>query len=199
MGKLVSFMHTSLDGFVATLNGEIDWIIVDEEIFEYSGNRITYADTGLYGRITFELMESYWPTAADNPAATKHDIDHSAWYKKAPKVVLSRTMHGENLANTTIISDNVPAQISKLKQETEKEIVMFGSPGATQSLMAKNLVDEIWIFINPILLGEGIPFFKNIKKKIKLSLLENHAFTNGVVCMHYNIKTDEDISKPQVF
>jgi dihydrofolate reductase len=187
MGKLVSFMHTSLDGFVATLKGEIDWITVDKEIFEYSGTRITHADTGLYGRVTFELMESYWPTAADNPAATKHDIDHSAWYKKVPKVVLSKTMQGENLVNTTIISDNLSASINKMKQGTEKEIVMFGSPGATQSLMSENLVDEIWMFINPILLGEGIPFFKNSKEKTKLKLLESHAFTNGVVCVHYEI------------
>ena len=187
MGKLVSFMHISLDGFVTTINGEINWIIVDEEIFEYSESRTKQADTGLYGRNTYEIMQAYWPTAADKPNASKHDVNHSAWYKKAPKVVVSKTMKGENLVNTTIISNDLSANINKLKQSIEKEIVMFGSPGTTQSLMAENLVDEMWLFINPILLGEGKPFFKTGKEKTKLKLLESHAFTNGVVCVHYEI------------
>jgi dihydrofolate reductase len=75
--KLVLFMHTSLDGFVAGPNGEMDWISVDDEMFEYAGQRTREADTALYGRITWQMMESYWPTAADQPAASKHDIEHS--------------------------------------------------------------------------------------------------------------------------
>ena len=129
MGKLVSFMHISLDGFVATLNGEINWIIVDDEIFEYSEKRTLHADTGLYGRVTFGMMQAYWPTAAEQPDARKHDVNHAAWYKKVPKVVISKTIKNENLPNTTIISDNLSANINTLKQSTEKDIIMFGSPG----------------------------------------------------------------------
>ena len=187
MGKLVSFMHISLDGFVATPKGEISWIIVDSEIFEYSEARTKQADTGLYGRNTYAIMQSYWPTAADNPNASKHDINHSAWYKKAAKVILSTKMKGENINNTTIISNDIFSNINKLKQSTEKEIIMFGSPGATKSLMKENLVDEIWLFINPVLLGEGISYFKNEKEKTKLKLIESHAFSNGVVCVHYEV------------
>src|ERR671933_369653 len=89
MRKLVLFMHTSLDNFVAGPNGEMDWITVDEEIFEYAGKRTSEADTALYGRVTYQMMESYWPTAADQPGASKHDIQHSAWYKSVEKVVVS--------------------------------------------------------------------------------------------------------------
>src|SRR5258708_5342604 len=120
MGKLVLFMHVTLDGFVAGPNGEMDWINVGEEIFDYAGDRTDNADTALYGRVTYQMMESYWPTAADQPTATRHDIEHSRWYNRVQKVVISRSMRGATLKNTKIISDNLPAEIIALKQGTEK-------------------------------------------------------------------------------
>src|SRR4029078_12028621 len=116
MRKLISFMHISLDGFVAGPNGEMGWIKVDEEIFDHMGKRISKGDTSLYGRVTYQMMESYWPTAGKEPTATRHEIEHSQWYAKVRKVVLSKTMKGENLPNTTIISDNLPAKINEIKQ-----------------------------------------------------------------------------------
>src|SRR6476661_7137311 len=106
MRKIISFMHISLDGFVAGPNGEMNWIKVDEELFDHIGNRISQTDAALYGRKTYDMMEGYWPTAADKPGASKHDIEHSAWYKNAHKIVLSRTLKEDDLVNTTIISDN---------------------------------------------------------------------------------------------
>ena len=76
MRKIISFMHVSLDGFVAGPNGEMNWIKVDEEIFDYVGKRIGESDTALYGRVTYDMMEGYWPTAGDGPDASKHDIEH---------------------------------------------------------------------------------------------------------------------------
>ncbi len=187
MANLVLFMHTSLDGFVAGPSGEMDWIIVDEEIFDYVGDRVDEADTALYGRVTFEMMEAYWPTAADLPNATKHDIQHSRWYMKANKFVLSKTLKGEHFKNTTVISNNIATNINEMKKKTEKDILIFGSPSAAHSLMEENLIDECWLFVNPILLGQGIPLFKNIKDRTKLRLLANHTFSNGVVCNHYEI------------
>src|SRR6185295_15314248 len=107
MRKIISFMHISLDGFVAGLNGEMDWIKVDEEIFDYIGKRISETDTALYGRVTYQMMENYWPNAGNEPDASKHDIEHSTWYNKAHKVVISKTMKGASLRNTKIISDNL--------------------------------------------------------------------------------------------
>jgi len=185
MRKLILFMHTSLDGFVAGPNGEMDWIIVDEEMFDYAGKRTNEADTALYGRVTYEMMESYWPTAAEQPGATKHDIEHSTWYNKVDKVILSRTMKGANLPNTKIISDNVPNEIIQLKQAPGSDIIIFGSPSASHSLMTENLIDDYWLFINPILLGQGIPLFKGIRNKTKLKLVKTVPFDSGVVCLHY--------------
>jgi dihydrofolate reductase len=185
MKKLVLFMHVSLDGFVAGPNGEMDWINVEEELFDYAEKRTTEADTALYGRVTYQMMEHYWPTAADQPGATRHDIQHSKWYNKVAKVVLSRTMQGQDLPNTTILSDNISTEITNLKQGPGKEIVIFGSPGASHSLMADDLIDGFWLFVNPILLGKGIPLFKDIKDRTNLKLITSKALTSGVVCLNY--------------
>jgi Dihydrofolate reductase len=185
MRKLVLFMHTSLDGFVAGPNGEMDWIIVDDEIFEFVGNRVEEGDTALYGRVTYDMMEGYWPTAADQPNASKHDIDHSRWYMKANKIVMSRTMKGKVLPNTKIINDNLVADITSVKQEKGSDILIFGSPSAAHALLKENLIDEFWLFQNPILLGQGIPVFKNIPERFPLKLVKAHAFSNGVVCLNY--------------
>tara|TARA_R110002096_G_scaffold1077_1_gene5813 strand:+ start:4722 stop:5294 length:573 start_codon:yes stop_codon:yes gene_type:complete len=185
MRKIISFMHVSLDGFVAGLNGEMDWISVDGEIFDHVGKRIGEGDTALYGRVTYQMMESYWPTAADKPEATKHDIEHSKWYSKVHKIVLSRTMNGEDLANTTVISNNLSDSIKELTQQDGEDILLFGSPTATHSLMQQNLIDGYWLFVNPIILGQGIPLFKDIKNKTKLELLSTRPFNSGVTELNY--------------
>src|SRR5258706_3718604 len=190
MRKIVLFMHTSLDGFVAGPNGEMDWINVDAEIFDYAGQRTNEADTALYGRVTYQMMESYLPTAADQPRATKHDIEHSHWYNKVVKVILSRTMKGETPANAIIIADNVTHEINKLKPVSGKDILIFGSPTASHTLMAENLIDDYWLFINPVLLGQGIPLFKDIKNRAALKLVESHPFSVGVICLHYEYKPE---------
>lgn len=185
MRKLILFIHTSLDGYAASDEGTLDWVHVDKEIFDYAGNRTDQADTALYGRITYQMMDSYWPTAADQPNASKHDVQHSKWYNNVAKVVLSRTMKQANKAKLKIISDDLPGEINKLKQAKGKEIIMFGSPTAAHSLMADNLIDDYWLFVNPILLGKGIPLFRHLKSRIHLKLLESHSFSSGVVCLHY--------------
>jgi dihydrofolate reductase len=188
MRKIISFMHVSLDGFVAGPNGEMDWIKVDEEIFEYVGKRIGEGDTALYGRVTYQMMEGYWPTAADKPNASKHDIEHSRWYSKVHKVVLSKTMQDQDLANTTIISGNLSHGIHEIKQAPGEDILLFGSPTATHSLMQLNLVDGYWLLVNPIILGQGIPLFAHIHDKIKLKLLTTRSFTCGVTELNYTVE-----------
>jgi dihydrofolate reductase len=185
MRRLILFMHTSLDGFVAGLKGEMDWINVDDEMFEYAGKQTEMADTALYGRVTYQMMESYWPTAADQLNATKHDIQHSRWYNSATKIVASKTLQQDNLVNTKIISDNIVDEIKKIKQQPGKNILIFGSPSIVHQLIQDNLIDDYWLFVNPLLLGTGIPLFKNTKDRINLKLLGNKVFDPGVVGLHY--------------
>ncbi|MGN6352417.1 MAG: dihydrofolate reductase family protein [Parafilimonas sp.] len=187
MRKIISFMHISLDGFVAGPNGEMDWIKVDEEIFDHVGKRISEGDTALYGRVTYQMMEDYWPAAGDKPAASRHDIEHSKWYNNVHKIVLSKTMKGKPLDNTTIISDNLADRINEIKQQEGSEILLFGSPTTTHSLIQQDLIDGYWLFVNPIILGQGIPLFVGIKDKIKLNLLTTRQFTSGVTELNYTV------------
>src|SRR6478609_65570 len=111
MRNLIFFMHTSLDGFVAGLNGEMNWIKLDDELFDFVATMTDNSDTALYGRVTYEMMESYWPKAGEKPNATKHDIEHSTWYNKVSKIVLSKTISDSDLQNTRIISDQLSDNI----------------------------------------------------------------------------------------
>ena len=185
MRNLIFFMHTSLDGFVAGLKGEMNWIQVDEEMFDFVATMTAQADTALYGRVTYEMMQSYWPEAGKEPNASKHDIEHSNWYNKVSKVVLSRTMHETGLHNTIVIGDRLSDNINKLKQREGKNILIFGSPGASQSLLNEGLIDEFWLFVNPIILGKGMPLFKDLTGTTKLSLVESKTFSRGVIALHY--------------
>lgn len=185
MRKLIFFMHTSLDGFVAGPNGEMDWIKVDEEIFDFVATMTDKADTALYGRVTYEMMQSYWPTAGEQPDASKHDKEHSKWYNKVSKVVLSKTMQKTGLKNTRVISNQLHESINELKQQDGKNILIFGSPGASQSLLNEGLIDEFWLFVNPIILGQGMPLFKDISAATKLKLVESKTFECGVIALHY--------------
>ena len=188
MRKLIFFMHTSLDGFVAGLKGEMNWIKVDEGIFDFVATMTDKADTALYGRKTYEMMQSYWPNAAKKPNASKHDKEHSAWYNKVSKIVLSTTMNEKGLDNTKVISGQLANNINKIKKEGGKNILIFGSPGASHSLLNENLIDEFWLFVNPVLLGEGIPLFKGVPGITKLNLIETKTFSCGVIALHYETK-----------
>jgi dihydrofolate reductase len=190
MRKLVLFMHVSLDGFVAGPDGEMDWIHVDEEMFDYAGHQTDNADTALYGRVTWQMMESYWPTAADQPTASRHDIAHSQWYNQVEKIVLSKTLAGKKLKNTTVIGEDISAEIRRIKQNAGKNILIFGSPSASHTLMKENLIDDYWLFINPVVIGNGIPLFDGLKKSINLKLVESNVFSSGVVGLHYEIQPD---------
>jgi dihydrofolate reductase len=185
MRKLIFFMHTSLDGFVAGLNGEMNWIKVDEEMFDFVKTMTDLADTALYGRITYEMMQSYWPNAGEQPNASKHDKEHSSWYNSVSKVVLSRTIHVAGLYNTKVIGDHLSDNINKIKQQDGKNILIFGSPRASQSLLNEGLIDEFWLFVNPIILGKGMPLFKDVTGMTTLKLVESKTFENGVIALHY--------------
>ncbi|MBK7184126.1 MAG: dihydrofolate reductase family protein [Bacteroidetes bacterium] len=194
MRKIISFMHISLDGFVAGPNGEMNWIKVNEEIFDHVGKRISEGDTALYGRVTYQMMENYWPTAAKKPNATKHDIEHAKWYGKVRKVVLSKTMKDKGLVNTIIISGKLTDSLNKIKQDghtsgmsRSDDILLFGSPTATHSLMQQNLIDGYWLLVNPIILGQGIPLFVDIKDRIKLDLVNTRQFACGVTELNYTV------------
>ena len=188
MRKLIVFMHTSLDGFVAGPKGEMDWINVDDAMFDFAGEFTDESDTALYGRVTYQMMENYWPTAADKPDASRHDIQHSKWYNRVAKVVLSTTLKQPGLMNTTILSADIPSQVNKLKRAEGRNILIFGSPKAVHTLTRHTLIDDYWLFVNPVLLGSGIPMFPQLSERMPMVLRDTKNFSSGVIGLHYEMK-----------
>lgn len=187
MRKLMVIVHTSIDGFVAGINGEFDNFIGDEENLEFVCSLTDGADAALFGRVSYRLLDSDWPTAAGRPNATKNMIRYSNWYNSVPKIVLSKTLQQADAKNARIISKNIPAEINKIKQQPGKNILIFGSPTTVHSLIELNLLDGFWILIHPVIFGQGIPLFTGSKKPVKLNLSATKQFLNGMVGLNYDV------------
>ncbi|MCU1311493.1 MAG: bifunctional deaminase-reductase domain protein [Candidatus Angelobacter sp.] len=184
MAKLISLMHISFDGFAATPKGEMDWITHDQKIFEHVSKYISKVETGIYGPRTFQMMESHWPGVLKNAQSGELESKHARWYQSAKKIVCSRTLkHLEN-KEAGLINANLEEEIRKLKQQSGKDLMVFGSPRLTQSLARLDLFDEYVINVNPILLGGGIRMFEDLPR-IKLDLVSATSFGSGVVGFHY--------------
>jgi dihydrofolate reductase len=190
MRKVILLMHVSLEGFVAGPHGEMDWIKFDDEMIDDTDALTASSDTALFGRVTYQMMAGYWPTAHEQPGATKHDIDHARWVNYVPKLVFSKTLKNVEWENSSIISDNIAEEVTKLKQQPGKNLLMIGSTRTAQTFMHLGLIDDFRINVNPVVLGNGIPLFKDIKDKISLNLREAKMYQSGVVGLHYETKRD---------
>jgi dihydrofolate reductase len=186
--KVMAFMHVSLDGFVAGLNGEMDWITMDDEIFEDAINLASETDTALYGRTTYQMMEGYWPSVLKSPEATKNELHHATWVENVNKIVFSTSLDKAEWNNTKLVKRNVKDEVAKLKQQPGKNMMIFGSPRLTHSFMQMGLIDEYRINVNPVVLGNGVPLFKNMEDRINLKLLSARTFESGVIGLHYETR-----------
>lgn len=181
-------MHVSLDGFVTGPGEEMSWITMDEEIFQDAIDLAATSDVALYGRITYQMMESYWPTVLTNPTSTKLELDHALWVENINKIVFSKTLEKAEWHNTRLIKKNIEAEMIKLKCQPGENMLIFGSPGLTHSFMRWGLIDEYRINVNPIILAHGISLFRNIHDKLNLNLLKTKIFHSGVVGLHYETR-----------
>src|ERR1700722_8058567 len=179
MRKVLSLMHMSLDGFVANSKGEMSWIKHDDEVFAHVDQFIEKADTGLYGPITFQMMESYWPGALKDPKTSGHHLTHAKWYEKAEKIVFSKKLRAPQVQNARLINDNLTKEIENLKKKPGKNIIIFGSPRLVQSFLQLGLIDEFLININPLILGGGLPMFAQSQSGVNLQLLSSTKFECG--------------------
>ncbi len=185
MRKVILLMHVSLDGFTAGPNGEMNWIKVDDEMFEIVSRLTNESDTALFGRVTYKMMESYWPNAGKEPNASKHDIEHADWLNNNEKIVFSDTLKETPWEKTTIMNGNIKEKVESLKKQPGKNMLMIGSTETAHHFMQNGLIDEYFININPVVLGEGKPMFKDIKNKINLKLISSTTFKPGIVGLHY--------------
>lgn len=188
MRKIVSLMHMSLDGLVAGPNGELDWINIQEEIFDYVEGFIRQADTGLYGPHTFGMMEAHWPGVLLKTGLTSHQMNHARWYSASAKIVLSRRLKKLENEQAILITEDLTTKIQALKRQDGKNIILFGSPGVVQSLLGLRLIDEFVITLNPVILGQGVPMFEGDYPRTQLHLLGSTPLKDGVIGLHYVTK-----------
>lgn len=178
MRKLIAAMNMTLDGFC-----DHTAMIADDEIHEHYNDLLRNTGTLIYGRVTYQLMESYWPTVVKNPTGNKPMDDFAVLIDDIPKIVYSRTLKNVVWKNSTLKKEIVKEEITALKQQAGKPIAV-GSPSLIVALAKLGLVDEYQLGVQPIVVGNGLPLFKNIKKRIDLKLLKTKTFGCGAV-MHY--------------
>lgn len=183
MRKIISLMHISLDGFAAGPNGEMDWIVLDDEMFDESNDQSTNADAAIYGRVTYQMMESYWPTVPGNPESAPYDLRHAQWVNQVRKLVISHTLDKAEWNNSQLIKENVADEMAKLKAQPGGDMMIFGSPRTVHFLAQQGLIDEYQLYVSPVVLGEGIPMFKGFKSQLKL--INAKTYDVGVVSLHY--------------
>ena len=185
MRKLFSFNMTSLDGFFEGPGHDINWHNVDEEFNDFAVDQTGSLDMILFGRRTYQLMESYWPT----DAAVADDPQIAHLLNSLPKIVFSRTLTDADWNNTQLIKDNAAEEIQKIKSQPGKDIAIFGSADLIASLM--DVIDEHRVMIAPILLRSGTPLFKQTGDLLKLKLLNTRSFRNGNILLTYGLAGGE--------
>ena len=188
MRKIILLMHVSLDGFVAGPNGEMDWIGIGDDLWNYVEKVTDRCDTALYGAVTYKMMEDYWPTAAQQPDASEHDIKHSVWANSVKKYAFSTKDLVVSWQNTEVLHSVDPEQIRKMKEEPGKDILMLGSPTLAHSFMELGLIDEFYLNINSVVIGKGLPLFRDVTKKIELALVSEEKLNDRVVGLHYVLR-----------
>ncbi|EFM11782.1 bifunctional deaminase-reductase domain protein [Paenibacillus curdlanolyticus YK9] len=187
MRKLVLFLHASLDGFVEGPNGAMDigWVAYNAELEKHAKEILSTADTVVWGRGTYQMMHSYWPSVPSDPAASHHERDHAEWIEKTAKIVFSTTLEKVEWNNSRLVKENIEEEIKHLKQQSGKDIVILGSPRLAHYLMQLDLIDEYKMTVSPVLLGSGLPLFQGLKEKINLKLIENKTFDSGAIGLVY--------------
>ena len=181
MRKIVFFMLTSLDGYFEGPDRDINWHNVDEEFNDFAERHTSEFGALLFGRVTYELMASYWPTEA----AKRDDPVIASLMNSLPKIVFSKTLQKVEWENTRLVKDNFTKVVSELKKEEGKDAAIFGSSDLAVTLMEQGLIDEYRIMVNPIVLGDGKPLFKGIKEKVDLKLIKTKVFKSGNVLLYY--------------
>src|SRR5262249_36125564 len=187
MRRLVLLEHVSLDGYLAGPNGEMDWIRIDDELWEHVHPIVDGADTAVWGRVTYGMMAAYCPTAADAPGASAHDVHHGRWLERATKLVFSRTFESAPWgasASATVVREDAAMAIPRLKAQPGGDMLLVGSASLARTCIAHGLVDAHWINVNPVILGGGTPLFPSGASQ-SLRLVSSRTITSGVVRLRY--------------
>ena len=186
MRKIILLMHVSLDGFVSGPNGEMDWIKLDNELWEHVDAITANADAAIFGENTFKMMEAYWPTAASKQNASKHDIDHAKWINSVEKIAFSNTRTHSDWSGTLFLKGDPTKDMQEMQMRQGKNLLMIGSPTLAHEFMKLGLIDEYYLNVNPIVLGAGKPLFAP-GISMQLELIGEKSLASGVVSLQYRL------------
>lgn len=185
MRKVIAGINMTLDGFCDHTS-----VNVDDEIHQHYSDLLNNAGTMIWGRITYQLMESYWPTVVKNPTGNKQTDDFAVVAQNIQKIVFSHTLKHVGWENATLATRGVKEEVVALKQQEGKDILV-GSPSLILASLKLNLIDELQLCVHPIIVGSGLPLFKNITDKVALKLLKTKTFGSGAVAFYYQPITDK--------
>ena len=179
MRKLIAAINMSLDGFC-----DHTAMIPDDEILQHYNDLLRNADTLLYGRITYQLMESYWPTVVKKPTGNKPNDEFAVLIDNISKIVFSHTLKNVEWKNVKLAKGGIKEEVLELKQQAGKNI-LAGSPGLIATLTQLDLIDEYQLLVQPIILGKGLRLFKNISDGKYLKLIKTKIFGSGSITLYY--------------
>jgi dihydrofolate reductase len=183
VSKVVYWMSVSLDGFVESRDGKIDWTTPDEGLFRFHTDYARQVGAFLHGRRIYEEMASVWPTADQNPSLSEDIREFGRIWMRTPKIVFSKTLrHVEH--NSRLAQEDIGAEVARLKQQVEGDLGLGGSTLAA-TFMKLGLIDEYRMFVRPIVLGGGKPYFAHLDRPLNLRLVETRTFASGVVLLRY--------------
>lgn len=182
MRKLIAAINMTLDGFC-----DHTAMIADDETHQHFNELLSKADALIYGRITYQLMENYWPSVVKNPTGNKPTDEFAVLIDNISKIVFSRTLKNVDWKNTTLKKEIIKEEILELKQSRNggSKNILVGSPSLIVALTQLDLIDEYQLVVHPIVLGSGLPLFKNITDKVNLNLLKTKTFSCGAVTLYY--------------
>jgi dihydrofolate reductase len=182
MRKLIYSMGVSLDGFVAGREGEIDWSAPDEELHRFHNRQTREIGVQLCGRRLYEVM-TYWETADESPTAQEHELEFARIWKDLPKIVFSKTLETVE-GNARLAGRGVADEVAELKEQPGKDLAVGGA-GLASALIRLNLVDEYRLFVSPVVLGGGTPYFPAVDERVNLELVETRTFGSRVIYVRY--------------
>lgn len=185
MRKIILMMSVSLDGFIEGPDRELDWHMVDDELHGHFNEQLSAMGAFLSGRVTYELMAEFWPTADTDPSSTGPMVEFARIWRDKPKIVFSRTLKRADW-NTTVVRDVVVDEVMELKAQPGGDLVLGGADIAAV-FMRQDLIDEYRVYVHPVVIGQGKPLFQAPDIKFNLQLAETRTFGNGVVLLRYQL------------
>jgi dihydrofolate reductase len=193
MRRVILSIAVSLDGFIARPDGNLDWFLSGDDFEVEMLALLRSVDALLFGRVAYELLASYWPSAGTQTAgeapggftSKEREREFARLMNETPKVVFSKTLAKANWGPVTLIRENIAEEISRMKQQPGKDLVLFAGAGIASTFMNLDLLDEYRLVVHPIVLGQGIPLVKDVRQERNLKLKAARTLTSGLVILQY--------------